>query len=90
MPKAAAPSESEPLSLHPAFATINDWCRLSGMSRRVTYEELAAGNLRAVKRGKTTLIDAQHGLAYLRSLPPWVPDQNPRPRKTRSGQQVSG
>ena len=54
----------------PVFTTINRWGEITGMSRRVTYEELAAGNLRAVKRGASTLIDVPHGIAWLRSLPP--------------------
>ena len=54
----------------PQFATIAGWQQISGMSRRVTYEELGRGNLKGVKRGASTLIDVQHGLAYLRNLPP--------------------
>ncbi len=54
----------------PAFASIDDWCRLSGMGRRVVYNKLGTGELRAVKVGTRTLVDVQHGLAYLRSCPP--------------------
>ena len=68
-----------PVSL-PAFALIERWCEISGMSRRVTYEELGRGNLKAVKRGASTLIDVQHGLAWLRSLPP-AKIRAPGPRK---------
>jgi hypothetical protein len=53
----------------PRFATIPTWCVLSGQSRTRAYAALAAGHLRAVKDGKRTLIDVQHGLAWLRSLP---------------------
>jgi hypothetical protein len=40
------------------------------MGRSVVYEALARGDLRAVKCGARTLIDVDHGLAWLRSLPP--------------------
>lgn len=54
---------------HPARATINDWCKLSGMSRSATYEALSRSDLRAVKLGARVLIDVPHGLAWLDSLP---------------------
>jgi hypothetical protein len=41
----------------------------SGMSRSGTYEALGDGRLRAVKLGSKTLVDFEHGLAYLASLP---------------------
>lgn len=53
----------------PAFASIPDWCRLSGMGRTGTYHALSRGDLRARKLGSKTLIDVQHGLAWLNSLP---------------------
>lgn len=54
---------------HPARATINDWCKLSGMGRSATYEALGRGDLHAVKLGSRVLIDVPHGLAWLDSLP---------------------
>ena len=54
---------------YPAFATMDRWKDLTGMSRRKTYDEIARGNLRAIKSGKRTLVDVQHGLAFMRSLP---------------------
>ena len=53
----------------PAFATIRDWCRLSGVSRSTTYELLAAGHLQARKVGARTLIDVHHGVAWLDRQP---------------------
>jgi hypothetical protein len=53
----------------PRFATIDNWCAISGMGRRVTYDELGRGNLKAIKVGARTLIDVQHGLAWLGSRP---------------------
>ena len=55
---------------HPARATINDWCKLSGMGRSTTYKALGCGDLHAVKLGTRVLIDVPHGLAWLNSLPP--------------------
>ncbi len=56
-------------SFIPQFATINDWCAISGMGRTATYDEIGRGNLKAVKVGDRTLIDVPHGLDYLRSRP---------------------
>jgi hypothetical protein len=57
-------------SLLPKFAPIEAWSTISGISRRVTYEKLGTGELKAVKVGARTLIDVDHGLAYMRALPP--------------------
>jgi hypothetical protein len=54
----------------PKYCTIEDWGTISGMSRRVTYEKLGGGELKAIKAGTRTLIDVDAGLAWLRSLPP--------------------
>jgi hypothetical protein len=54
---------------NPIFAPIPRWCAISGMGRTRVYEELAAGNLRAIKLGTRTLIEVEAGLAWLRSLP---------------------
>jgi len=53
----------------PVYAPITRWCDMSGMGRTRVYEELSAGNLRAVKVGNRTLIEVETGLAWLRSLP---------------------
>ena len=41
----------------PQYASIPDWCRLSGMGRTRTYEEAGAGNLRIIKVGGRPLVD---------------------------------
>jgi hypothetical protein len=46
-----------------------DWCRFSGLSRRVTYEKLGTGELKAIKVGARTLIDVEVGIAWMKSLP---------------------
>jgi len=53
----------------PVFCTIARWTDLTGMSRRAVYEALGRGDLVARKRGEQTLIDVDHGLRWLRSLP---------------------
>jgi hypothetical protein len=39
------------------------------MSRSCAYEALGRGDLRAIKLGTRTLIDVDHGLAWLASMP---------------------
>lgn len=53
----------------PAFVSIADWLHVSGMGRTSTYHALSRGDLRAHKIGSRTLIDVQHGLAWMRSQP---------------------
>ena len=65
-----APKKNEAAkNVSPKYATISTWRELTGQSRTSTYEALADGKLRAIKLGKRTLIDVEHGLAWLRSLP---------------------
>ncbi len=54
----------------PKFVTIAGWCELSSMGRTKVYAAISRGDLTAVKVDGRTLIDAEHGLAWLRSLPP--------------------
>jgi hypothetical protein len=65
----------------PRFATIDNWCAISGMGRRVTYDEIGRGNLKAIKVGARTLIDVEAGLSWLRSRPAAV-IRAPRQRTT--------
>lgn len=67
-PNVQSPKEKSLITC--AYTTIAEWCRLSGMGRSSTYEALGAGHLRARKMGTRTLLDVQHGLAWLDSLPP--------------------
>ncbi len=55
--------------MQPQFASIDNWSVISGLGRTKTYYLLAEGHLRAVKAGKRTLVDVQHGLAWLRAQP---------------------
>lgn len=62
------------MQVDPKFAPLPHWCMISGMTRTATYYALARGDLRAIKQpgGRRTLIDVEHGLAWLRSQPPAV------------------
>lgn len=73
------------MSATPRYAPIPTWCGISGMSRTATYEALGRGDIRAIKLGARTLIDVEHGLAWLASQPP---AQIATPR--RSGDSVGG
>jgi hypothetical protein len=55
----------------PKYAPLPQWCLISGMTRSATYLALGQGSLRAIKQpgGRRTLIDVEHGLAWLRSQP---------------------
>jgi hypothetical protein len=57
------------VSVTPRYAPIPIWCQISGMGRSVTYEELGRRNLKAIKLGSRTLIDVEHGLDWLASMP---------------------
>jgi hypothetical protein len=65
----------------PAFCTIDTWISQSGMGRRSVYDYLGTGDLKAIKVGARTLIDVEHGLAWLRSRPAAV-IRAPRQRRS--------
>ena len=56
----------------PRYAPIPEIEKITGLSRRVIYERLGTGELKAIKVGARTLIDVQAALAWLGSLPPAV------------------
>jgi hypothetical protein len=51
------------------YAMIANWCKITGMSRTGTYEAIGRGDMRAIKLGARTLIDVEHGLAWMDALP---------------------
>ena len=64
---------------YPKYApVVPEWENISGMKRSKTYEFLGDGKLRAIKVGKRLLIDVEHGLAYLATLPVAQIRQSPR------------
>ena len=58
-----------PTTMRPVFGTIETWTFLSGVSRRVTYERLASGELEGRKVGDRTLINIEAGLRWIESQP---------------------
>ena len=68
----------------PAFTSIQGWERISGMKRSMTYQNVASGKLKAIKSGKSILIDVHAGLAWLRSLPPaQIRQREPQPTENQ-------
>jgi len=55
--------------LIPKWGKISTWCALTDWGRTKTYQAIADGVLRAKKFDKTTLIDIEHGLGVIESLP---------------------
>jgi hypothetical protein len=55
---------------YPKFASVKNWCRISGMSRTGTYYALGRGDLKAIKLRGRTLVDVEAGLTWQRSMPP--------------------
>jgi hypothetical protein len=58
-----------PATRQSAYCTISDWTILTGMGRATSYDAISRGDLRTKKMGTRTLIDVQHGLKWLDSLP---------------------
>ena len=57
------------MSARPAFASVRDWCRLSGMGQKETHDAIKRGDLSAAKPGrKKLLVDVDAGLKWLRDL----------------------
>jgi excisionase family DNA binding protein len=66
----------EPLALTIAQAT-----KLGGPCRSAIYEDIRAGRLRAVKRGRSTRILVDDFKKYLASFPPVQPGGSGDPKK---------
>lgn len=52
-------------AVHVQYESVLAWSGRSGMRTGAIYARLASGELRAIKVGRRTLIDVQHGLAWL-------------------------
>jgi hypothetical protein len=49
--------------------SIDQFCRASSLGRSFVYEQIAAGTLRTVKRGKRRLILAEDARSFMRGEP---------------------
>ena len=68
-----APTSELPVALQQkAFVTIQEWVKMTGISKSKTYELLKSKVLEAKKVGGRTLIDAQKGFAWLANQPKWT------------------
>lgn len=54
----------------PLTYSIEEARKVTGVGRTVLYEEIKAGRLRAVKRGRRTLILTEDLQRWLKALPP--------------------
>jgi excisionase family DNA binding protein len=61
--------------MEPLAITVSQAAQLGGPCRSALYEDIRAGRLRAVKRGRSTRILLEDFKAYLASFPPL---QSPR------------
>jgi hypothetical protein len=69
-PEASSKAKTPPANsneIAPMFCSINDWCRLSGVSRSATYKAIADGWLPTLKVGKSRLIDFYPAIAAFRT-----------------------
>jgi hypothetical protein len=71
------------MSVTAKYASIADWRTISGMGRTSTYEAIGRGELRAIKLNNRTLVDVEHGLTWLATMPP-AEISTGRSRRSRS------
>jgi excisionase family DNA binding protein len=57
----------------PLAYTIAEVCKLSKTGRTAVYSEIKSGALRAVKRGRRTLVRADDLQSWMRKLPEIAP-----------------
>jgi hypothetical protein len=62
-----------------AFASIDDFIVISGLSRRQIYNLISAKLIPAHKHGSRVLIDVDGAINYIKSLP--APEVRPQTRK---------
>ena len=60
----------------PRYLTVQQTCERGNQSRSTVYRHLKAGDIQAVKRGRTTLIDRASVERWLDSLPPLYVSKN--------------
>ncbi len=63
----ASPANANANDIAPLFCAVDDWCRLSGLSRSATYEAIKEGWLPTLKIGKSRLIDFDLAIEAVRA-----------------------
>lgn len=67
-PAAHQHQPAPPEELHRLSYRISEFCLAAGIGRTRAYEEIAAGRLRVVKFGRSTLVLAADAQAFLANL----------------------
>jgi excisionase family DNA binding protein len=68
----------------PKYAPIPRACDITGLGRSTIYKLAGDGTLRLVKAGGRTLVDIEHALAWMATLPEAsiAPARGPKPQAT--------
>ena len=57
------------MPLLPTYVSIQGFCEQTSVSRSTVYRMLAAGDIRAKKIGRRSVIDLEHGLRFFQNAP---------------------
>ena len=72
-PSTTTTTHNQPSTLHTQqqrYGTVDEWVRITGISRSETYRRIKSGDLIARKLGRSTILDFTAGFAFIQSLPP--------------------
>jgi excisionase family DNA binding protein len=68
------------MQTNPIALKISEACSAARVGRTCLYEAIKSGELRALKRGKSTLILRDDLVRWIEGLPPVNANLNPAPR----------
>ncbi|MGO9630140.1 MAG: helix-turn-helix domain-containing protein [Xanthobacteraceae bacterium] len=72
---------------NPIALKVSEACSVARVGRTCLYDAMKTGELRALKRGKSTLILADDLRRWLESLPTFIPKNSARNEAPRCGDQ---